>query len=232
MQQLATIGSAIRQLFYPHVCAGCGSDKLAADSAICWYCLSELPTTDFADRPANPAEKILWGRLPFNAVHAGYYLNRGSLMEQLIYQVKYRHRKDLGEQLGILMGIQLKESGRFEPEALVPIPLHPKKLRQRGYNQAAVIANGIAKQLNVPVIEQVLIRKNFSSSQTRLGRLARWENSRSTFCIQNAHRLRNKRILLIDDVLTTGATLESCGLLLNDIPGTSISMATVCLSSL
>jgi predicted amidophosphoribosyltransferase len=130
------------------------------------------------------------------------------------------------------MGIQLKESGRFEPEALVPIPLHPKKLRQRGYNQAAVIANGIAKQLNVPVIEQVLIRKNFSSSQTRLGRLARWENSRSTFCIQNAHRLRNKRILLIDDVLTTGATLESCGLLLNDIPGTSISMATVCLSSL
>lgn len=232
MGSLTAIGEAIGQLFYPHVCAGCGSDKLETDSSICWYCLSELPATEFADQPENPAERILWGRLPFDAVHAGFFLNRDSLMEHLIYQLKYKHQAALGEHLGMLLGGQLKKSVRFKPEALVPVPLHPKKLRQRGYNQATVIANGVAKELGIPIIEQVLIRKNFSGSQTRLGRMARWENSRSTFCIQNSHRLRGKRILLLDDVLTTGATLESCGLLLNEISGTKVSMATICLSTL
>jgi ComF family protein len=232
MQALTTLGAAIGQLFYPHVCAGCGSDKLGQDTALCWYCLDELPATGFASQPDNPAEKILKGRLPFDAVHAGFYLNRDSLMEQLVYQFKYKRQVALGEQLGLLLGMQLKQSGRFEPEALVPVPLHPKKLRQRGYNQAAIITKGIAKQLQVPVIENVLVRKNFSGSQTRLGRMGRWENSRSLFCIEDPHRLRNKRVLLVDDVLTTGATLESCSLQLATIPGVSVSMATVCISSL
>jgi ComF family protein len=232
MQALTTLGAAIGHLFYPHVCAGCGSDKLGQDTALCWYCLDELPLTGFVDQRDNPAEKILKGRLPFDAVHAGFYLSRDSLMEDLIYQFKYKRQIALGEQLGLLLGEQLKESSRFEPEALVPVPLHPKKLRQRGYNQATIIAKGIAKIIQVPIIEQVLIRKNFSGSQTLLSRMGRWENSRSLFCIDNPHRLRNKRVLLIDDVLTTGATLESCGLQLAAIPGVSVSMATACISSL
>ena len=231
MQALTTLGAAIGQFFYPHVCAGCGTDKLEQETALCWYCLDALPATGFAGQQENPAEKILKGRLPFEAAHAGFYLTRDSLMEQLIYQFKYQRQETLGEQLGLLLGEQLKESGRFEPEALVPVPLHSKKVRQRGYNQATLIANGIAKQLQVPVIEQVLIRKNFSGSQTRLGRLGRWENSRSLFWIEHPHRLRHKRVLLVDDVLTTGATLESCGLQLANIPGVSVSMATVCISS-
>ncbi|MFM8711118.1 MAG: ComF family protein [Sphingomonadales bacterium] len=232
MQTLTTLGAAIGHFFYPHVCAGCGSDKLGQDSTLCWYCLDELPVTGFANQRDNPAEKILWGRFPFDAAHAGFYLSRDSLMEQLIYQFKYKRQLALGEQLGLLLGAQLKESGRFEPEALVPVPLHPKKLRQRGYNQAAVIANGMAKLLQVPVIEQVLIRKNFSASQTRLGRMGRWENSRSLFCIEQAHRLRYKKVLLVDDVLTTGATLEACGQQLASIPGVTVSMVTACISSL
>ena len=232
MQALTTLGAAIGQFFYPHVCAGCGSDKLGQDSALCWYCLDELPATGFAEQRDNPAEKILKGRLPFDAAHAGFYLSRDSLMKQLIYQFKYKRQLALGEQLGLLLGEQLKKSDCFKPEALVPVPLHPKKLRQRGYNQAAIIANGMAKLLQVPVIEQVLIRKSFSGSQTLLGRMGRWENSRSLFSIKHPHRLRNKRLLLVDDVLTTGATLESCGLQLMTIPGVSISIATACISSL
>ncbi|MBM3914491.1 MAG: ComF family protein [Sphingomonadales bacterium] len=231
MQALTTLGVAIGQLFYPHVCAGCGSDKLELDSSICWYCLDELPATGFADQHDNPAEKILWGRVPFNAVQSGFYLNRDSLMEQLIYQLKYKNRQEIGIQLGRLLGAQLKKSGRFEAEALVPVPLHPKKLRQRGFNQAATIAEGMAQELNLPVTQHVLVRKNVSNSQTRLGRLARWENSYANFGIEQAHRLRNKRVLLVDDVLTTGATLESCGQLLAGISGVTVSMATVCISS-
>ncbi len=232
MQVITEIAGAITQLFYPHTCAGCGTDKLGQETSLCWYCLEALPATGFAGSPDNPAEKILWGRLPFAAIHAGFYLNRDSLMEQLIYQFKYHHQRKIGEQLGLLLAKQLKESGRFEPEALVPVPLHPKKIRQRGYNQAAVLCHAIASQLAVPVIEEVLVRKNFSSSQTRLGRLGRVENSRYTFCMEQPHRLLNKRVLLVDDVLTTGATLESCGLLLAGIKGVTVSMATVCISSL
>jgi ComF family protein len=232
MQTLSTLGAAIGQLFYPHVCAGCGTDKLGVDSSLCWYCLDELPATGFAPQPNNPAEKILQGRLPFGAVHAGFYLNRDSLMEQLIYQFKYKRRQDIGLQLGMLLGAQLQASERFEIDALVPVPLHPKKHRQRGYNQAAIIAKAIATSLNLPVIEQVLTRKDFRGSQTRLSRMGRWQNSVSTFCIEHPHRLRGKRVLLVDDVLTTGATLESCGQLLSEISGVRLSMATLCISSL
>ncbi|MBM3922227.1 MAG: ComF family protein [Sphingomonadales bacterium] len=232
MDLVADIAAAITHLFYPHICLGCGSDKIGQDSSLCWYCLHELPATGFADQQDNPAEKILWGRLSVEAVHAGFFLNRDSLMEQLLYQLKYKHQKNLGEQLGMLLGAQLKESGRFRADALVPVPLHPKKLRQRGFNQASAICTGVARQLDIPIIENVLIRKNFNRSQTRLGRIGRWENSRSLFGIAHPHRLWNKRILLIDDVLTTGATLESCGQVLAEIPDLKLSIATLCLSSL
>ena len=231
MHLVADIAAAITHLFYPHICLGCGSNKLGQDSSLCWYCLHELPATGFADQQGNPAEKILWGRLSVEAVHAGFFLNRDSLMEQLIYQLKYKHQKNLGEQLGMLLGAQLKESGRFRADALVPVPLHPKKLRQRGFNQAKAICNGVARQLDIPIIDTVLIRKNFNRSQTRLGRIGRWENSRSLFSIAHPHRLWNKQILLIDDVLTTGATLESCGQALAEIPGLKLSIAALCLSS-
>lgn len=232
MQAITALGSAITQLFYPHTCAGCGTDKIKRDASLCWHCLSELPATGFAGQKDNPSEKMLWGRLPFVAAHAGFYLNSDSLMEQLVYQFKYKHQKALAEQLGFLLGEQLKESGRFDVEALVPVPLHPKKVRQRGYNQAAVICNGMARQLDLPVVENVLLRKKVNISQTRLDRTARWENSRFLYCVEHTHRLRHKRVLLVDDVLTTGATLESCGLLLADIPGVTVSVATVCISSL
>lgn len=232
MNVVADIAAAITHLFYPHICLGCGSDKLGPDSSLCWYCLQELPATGFAGQQDNPAEKILWGRVSVEAVHAGFFLNRDSLMEQLIYQLKYKHQKALGEQLGLLLGAALKISGRFKADALVPVPLHPKKLRQRGFNQATAICNGVARQLEIPVIENVLIRKNFNRSQTRLGRIGRWENSQSVFSIIHPHRLYNKRILLIDDVLTTGATLESCGQVLAQLPGVKLCMAALCLSSI
>lgn len=232
MHSISALGQAIGQLFYPHTCAGCGSDKLKQDSSICWYCLSELPATGFVDIMDNPAERLLWGRLPFFAAHAGFYLNRDSLMQQLLYHFKYKHQQALATQLGSLLGEQLKNSSRWNIEALVPVPLHPKKIRQRGYNQAAVICKGMAQQLDLPVIEGVLLRKSMNVSQTRLGRTARWENSRTQYGIDHPHRLRNKRVLLVDDVLTTGATLESCGSLLAAIPGVEVSVATLCISAL
>lgn len=232
MQLVKDLASALVHLLYPHVCAGCGSDKIDTDTSLCWYCLQELPATGFAGHPHNPVEKLLWARIRFYAAHAGFFLNRHSLMEQLIHQLKYKHKRALGEQLGSLLGAQLKESGRFEADALVPVPLHPKKLKQRGYNQAAVICSGMAKELKIPLVENLLTRQQFSRSQTRLGRVGRWENSHSTFSIRFADRLAHQRILLVDDVLTTGATLESCFRQLDEIPGVRISIATVCLSSL
>ena len=231
MLTIQQILPGIRQLFYPHICKGCGSDLIDDSQLICLRCMRALPYTRFANQPNNPIEKIFWGRLPVKAAHSEFYFSKDSLMQQLIHQLKYNQQQAMGLYLGQLMGTSLLHSSRFaEVEILVPLPLHPAKEKKRGYNQAAIIAAGVASIMNLPVSKQNVIRKNATATQTKKHRIERWENVVDSFSVIRPQELEGKGILLIDDVLTTGATMEACGRAILNAANCTLSMATLAIA--
>ena len=232
MIRLKEIRDSLLQLVFPHVCDGCGSDLLSEESQLCLRCLAAMPETNFEKHAGNPVEKMFWGRLPLVKATAQFYFTKESLMQRLMHQLKYRSNKDLGLQLGRLMGISIRESKRFEDiDALIPLPLFPSKEKRRGYNQATVLCNGMAEILSLPVLENIIIRPQHTESQTKKGRIERWKNIEGKFVLTNAFAIYNKHLLLVDDVVTTGATLESCGNELLKAENSRLSIATFCQAS-
>jgi ComF family protein len=215
-------------LFYPHQCKGCGTDLLAHSDHICLTCLLELPSTGFAPLANNPVEKYFWGRIPFQAAHSEFYFSKGTLIQQLIHQLKYKGDTSLGQFLGSLMGSSLKQSGRFNSlDAIIPLPPFADRERKRGYNQSAILAEGISQQLQVPVITGNVIRQYATETQTRKHRNERWENVHQSFQVKFPDQLKNLQLLLVDDVVTTGATLEACAQTIIRNSAASISIAVL-----
>lgn len=229
MIRLKEIRNSLLQLVFPHICDGCGSDLLSEESQLCLRCLNAMPETNFEKHPGNPVEKMFWGRLSLVHATAQFYFTKESLMQRLMHQLKYRGNKELGLQLGRLMGISIRESGRFNDiDALVPLPLFPSKEKRRGYNQATVLCNGMAEILCLPVLNNTIIRPRHTESQTKKGRIDRWKNIEGKFELVNNALIQNKHLLLVDDVVTTGATLESCGNVLLNAENVRLSIATLC----
>lgn len=219
-------------LFYPHTCVGCGGDLPGSKDLLCLKCINDLPYTHEAAYPLNHTEKIFAGRLPVAAACSSFYFTKGTLMQHLIHQLKYKGNKEIGFYLGEIMGAALVESNRFNQiDVLVPLPLYPDKERKRGYNQAAVLCNGISSVMNVPVETVNVIRRRFTETQTRKHRTERWENVDGSFVVQNESAAAGKHFLLVDDVVTTGATLESCGQAILKIPGARLSIAALAFAS-
>jgi ComF family protein len=226
------IKESVLHLVFPHVCEGCGSDGLDENNMLCLHCLDTLPATAFHLHSNNPIEKLFWGRLPVTNATAQYYYTKESLMQRIIHAFKYRGNKELGLYLGNLMGRQLKESNRYlHIDAIVPLPLFPSKERRRGFNQSAVLCEGIATQLMKPVWHDVLIRTSFTETQTKKNRIERWKNIEGRFELIEKEKLQGKHILLVDDIITTGATLEACGRELLSADNIQLSIATLCFSS-
>ena len=232
MQSLKTILSDTAHLFYPHICTGCGSDVLAEDNLLCARCFVDLPVTNYAMHANNPVEKIFWGRIPLIAAHGEYYFAKGSLIQHLVHQLKYKGNKEIGFYLGELMAKSLLNSNRFNNiDGLIPLPLFPDRERKRGYNQAAIICNGMSTVMNVPVVNNVLIRQRFTETQTRKHRTERWENVEGSFAIANEHLVNGKHLLLVDDVVTTGATFEASGNTMLQINGVQLSIAALTIAN-
>lgn len=231
MRWLSEIKDSLLHLFFPHVCAGCGNDQLPADSQLCLRCLAALPETRYEFHPGNPVEKIFWGRLPLVAATAQFYFTKESLLQRLMHRFKYHRERELGLQLGRIMGKQLRAAGRFPADALVPLPLFPAKEKKRGYNQAAVLCEGMAEELNLPVLTHAVTRPQYTETQTRKGRIERWKNMEGKFLLAEPAQVRNRHLLLVDDVITTGATLESCGLELLKGENVQLSVAAFCVAS-
>lgn len=228
MASLRMLFSDTIHLFYPHVCTGCGSDLVSVHNLLCLNCIETLPQTKFAKHAANPIEKIFWGRLPLAAAHSEFYFSKESLIQHLIHQLKYKNNQQIGFYLGQCMGKSLLESNRFNKlDAIIPLPLYPDKQRKRGYNQAAVIANGVSEILNIPVINNCIIRQKQTATQTKKHRTERWQNVSDSFAINNKNTLTGKNLLLVDDVITTGATLEACGTIMLSIENVIVSIATL-----
>ena len=232
MIALKEIKESLLHVVFPHVCDGCGSDLLNIESRLCIRCLASLPETNFEIHPNNPVEKDFWGRLPIIGGSAHLYFTKESLVQHLMHQLKYRGNKDLGVQLGRIMGNALKSSTRFNSiDALIPLPLFPSKEKKIGYNQAKVLCDGIAEILNLPVLSNVIIRPQYTETQTKKGRIERWKNIEGKFVLVDTAAIGNKHLLLVDDVITTGATLESCGNELLKAGNTQLSVATLCIAS-
>ncbi|HKZ65672.1 MAG TPA: phosphoribosyltransferase family protein [Chitinophagaceae bacterium] len=228
MIRFREIKDSFVHLLFPHVCNGCGSDILNKESMLCMRCIDAMPETNFEIHTNNPVEKKFWGRLPFQHATAQYYFIRESLMQRLMHQFKYKKNKDLGTQLGRMMGESLKKSNRFSVDALIPLPLFPAKEKKRGYNQATILCDGIAECLQVPVLKDVIIRPQHTDTQTKKGRIERWQNMEGKFILTKPEAIANKRVLLVDDVVTTGATLEACGLELLKGENVGLSIAALC----
>ncbi len=225
---LIKMATAIRDLFFPHYCLGCAADFIHTTEVICARCKISLPETHFINSSPNTIEKIFWGRIPIEQAAALYYFNKHGIIQQLLLTLKYKNNTSSGFFLGKELGKALALSTRFKNiDAIIPLPLHPKKEYKRGYNQAMIIAQGIQEKWPIPILEKSVIRLIDTKTQTHETRINRWENMRNIFYISNPDSLQNKHILLIDDVITTGATLEACGSAILSIPGTKLSIAAV-----
>ncbi|HLP36158.1 ComF family protein [Lacibacter sp.] len=218
-------------LLYPHNCAGCGSDLLENDQSICIRCYTNLPETNYAALPGNPIEKIFYGRLDVEQATAGYYFSKSSVLQRLIHQLKYNGNIEVGRQLGQWLGLQIQKSNRFTVDGLIPLPLYPLKEKKRGYNQATVLCEGIAEVMNIPILNNIVLRKRYTDTQTKKGRTERLLNVDGSFEVADAAALQQKHVLLVDDVITTGATLEACGLAIKETDNVKLSIATLAWSS-
>ncbi len=216
------------RLFYPLLCPVCGNDLMTSASVICSDCTTTLPHTRFENFMDNPTEKIFTGRLDVNAAHSEFYFSKGKAIQKLIHQLKYEKKKNVGLMLGEITAKSIQSSGRFEElDFIIPLPMNRNKEIKRGYNQAEVIAIGMSSVLNIPVVNNVVIKEKNNESQTKKHRAARWANVDGSFVLKDPQTLYRKKILLVDDVITTGATIDACGQCLKSASEVSIYVATV-----
>jgi ComF family protein len=212
----------------PCYCAGCAQAHVQPAHPFCYQCLSDLNESAFDEQKQQAIEKIFWGRIPLCAVITAYPLRSGSKLQQAIHQLKYHHRPDIGKFLGrVAFRKATLPPGSPDLDALIPLPLHPQKKRKRGYNQAEQISKGISAATGIPVWNDLVMRNQATETQTKKDRGQRWENMQGKFALNNIERAIGKHLLLVDDVLTTGATLESCGHTLLQIPGVQLSFFTI-----
>lgn len=203
--------SSLVHLFYPHSCDGCGRDLARTENILCLRCQRRLPATGFQLYTGNPVERALWGRADISHGMAGYYYAPASLLQRLIHRFKYHRRKDIALHLGRQLGRMLQQSAwLYEISCIVPVPLHAARERRRGYNQAALLAEGIAAVTQKPLAAQAMRRTSPAGSQTRSNRISRWENVAHVFSVCDNPAVQGRHVLLVDDVITTGATMEAC----------------------
>ncbi|MFM1754584.1 MAG: hypothetical protein RLZZ236_1523 [Bacteroidota bacterium] len=220
---------SLLHLFFPPVCAGCKTVLVANENVICTKCRHEIPLTQNHLNSENEAIKKFYGRIPVEHVSALVYFHKKGIVQELIHCLKYRGQEDIGTVLGEWYAEELISSQLLQTvDTIIPVPLHPKKLRERGYNQVTEFGNALAKKLGIPLNNSILFRQVYSKTQSQKNRLSRTEGIDTIFDVSFDEKDHNKHFLLIDDVITTGATLEVCAKALLKIPGTKISI--VCMA--
>lgn len=215
-------------IFFPNVCKACGNALYQQEKVICLDCLYKLPKTGFHQHIENPVSRVFWGRVDIHAATSFLFFSKGGKVQQLIHALKYKGNQETGTYLGNLLGADLIQSELYKSvDLVIPVPLHPKKQHKRGFNQSDCIATGIGQAMKIPVVTDKLIRTTHTSSQTKKSRESRWDNVKGVFEVIDSPTLEGKHVLLVDDVLTTGATLESCAETLLSIQGVRVSVATL-----
>ena len=221
--------SNIKTLFYPKQCMGCGNDTLPDEEELCSACFAHLPFTGFEAQPDNMVAKLFWGRVSLHHAYSVFYFNKGLVLQRLIHALKYKDKTEVGVYLGNLAALAVQKVDDT-PDYLVPVPLHPHKLRKRGYNQCHFICKGISEITGIPLEETNVVKAIATETQTNKNRIHRWQNVEGSFSVADNGLLNNKHILLVDDVITTGATIEACVTELLKIPGIKITVASLAMA--
>jgi ComF family protein len=212
-------------LFVPNRCAGCDRGLMRWEKSICLRCAEDLPRNRFHDDQDNAVEQLFRGKLRLQAASAFVKFTPKGHVQRMLHRLKYQADREVGLELGRRMGKEAMASRRFaDVEIALAVPLHPRKLLQRGYNQAQVLVDGMCLEWPVRSMGAELLRVSSTSSQTKRGRLDRWLNVKEAFHVADPASLRGKHVLLVDDVITTGATIEACVLALSGIEGLRISV--------
>lgn len=212
---MTSIWKHLIELFFPRTCICCDKRLIEDEKHICLGCNLSLPKTDHLAKDNNQLEVFFSGRFPFSRIASFAYFVKGGSIQKIVHGLKYKNNPEVGVYIGKLCGIEMRSQLAFQNiDFLLPIPLHPKRLAKRGYNQALMIAKGISTETNIPIMEDNLIRVIDNPSQTQNSRIARWKNSEGIFAIKSKNMLTNKHVLLIDDIITTGSTIETCAKLL------------------
>lgn len=219
-------------LVYPDVCAACGNSLTERERIICIDCEHHLPRTRFHNDTENPVMMSFWGRVDLSSATAFLYFRRGTITQHLLHKLKYKGKKQIGRYLGELFAGELVRSEFFQTvDAIIPVPLHPVKKRKRGFNQSEIIARGMAGVMQAEVIDNALVRNTFSSTQTRKSRFDRWKNVENIFSVEEKERLEGLHVMVVDDVITTGATMEACLQALSAIDGIVLSAGAIAFAS-
>lgn len=225
---MKTLFHSFLNLFFPDLCVVCNNKLLEPEQHICLECLLLLPKTNFHLQPENRLEQFFDGRIPFRRAAAFAYFVKNGSIQHIIHELKYRNNPHMGRFMGELCGENLKESDFIATiDLLVPVPLHRKREKQRGYNQSLEICKGIASATGIAIDNTTLVRKINNQSQTKNSRFDRWKNVEDIFALTDAKAFRDKHILLVDDVITTGSTLESCAKEILKSEGARISIYAV-----
>lgn len=215
-------------LLFPRLCYACGNHLLRNEYLICTECYIVIPRTNFHIRENNPVARLFWGRCLIEKAAAFSYYNKGSRIRNLIHNLKYRGISEIGYELGRIYGLSLRDSGFTKDiDLIIPVPLHPSKKRVRGFNQSESISAGIADAAGLPVDIKSLVRRLVSATQTKRSRYDRWTNVEGIFQVVNPGAFVGKHVLLVDDVITTGSTIESCTNELLKIESVTVSVVAL-----
>ncbi len=218
----------IFNIFYPTICLCCKEQLTTNEALICIDCRHDLPVTNFTDEADNIIEKIFYGRVPIEEATSLFYFLKKGKVQELIHHLKYKNQQKVGTFIGDWLGELMRNSKRFKTiDCIIPVPLHKKKQQLRGYNQVSTFGKSLSKKLDVPFYETTLLKKTATKTQTKKLRLERWKNSEHKFTVQTTNTLNGKHILLIDDIITTGATLEACINAFKEHKNIKISIATM-----
>ncbi len=218
-------------LFFPRVCCGCDSILLSDEIVLCTLCRHEIPLNNFHNNPNNEAVTKFYGKVPIEFASALFFFQKKGIVQQMIHQLKYKGHEEIGEMIGAWYASELKNVSQItEINYIIPVPLHPKRLRQRGYNQVTAFGRALSEGLNIVYDDTILVRKVYSKTQTKKSLLKRSELNTDIFDVIFNESRKGKHFLLIDDVITTGSTLEMCSRALLKIPDAKVSIVCMAMS--
>lgn len=221
----------IRELFFPRCCVVCGKRLLQGEEFMCFSCMQVLPRTNLHLSADNEVAKSFWGKFPVERASAFLYYSKGGPVRRLLYDLKYYGNYKLGHFLGRYMASELSLSGFFAGiDYIVPVPMFAQKRKSRGYNQSEMLAEGISSVTCIPLLRNGLVKNRQTETQTHKSSYERWKNVRDVFECVSFAEMNGKHILLVDDVLTTGATIVACADALGKVSGLRISILTLAMA--